>query len=137
MLGTPSNIYSSAVSSKCAKFGTFVNSVTILKLRDLTISCFGVFINLSAKSCKKCLISSKTTKNHRFGQNLQVFEQTIMFWRFHQLSAKSESSGSNRCCHMSTQNYHMYPNTHLPSSADIPEVHCRRRCDRLRVSRNL
>ena len=36
MLGTPSNIYSSAVSSNCAKFGTFVNSVTILKLRDLT-----------------------------------------------------------------------------------------------------
>ena len=38
MLGTPSNIYSTAVSSNCAKFGTFVNSVTFLKLRDLTIS---------------------------------------------------------------------------------------------------
>ena len=37
--------------------------------------------NFSTRSCKKCLISWKTTKNHRFGQNLQLFEQTTMFLR--------------------------------------------------------
>ena len=36
-LGTPSNIHGTAVSYRCAKFGAFVNSVTILTLRDLTI----------------------------------------------------------------------------------------------------
>ena len=36
-VGTPSNIHGTAISYRCAKFGTFVNSVTILTLRDLTI----------------------------------------------------------------------------------------------------
>ena len=36
-LGTPSNIHGSAISYHCAKFGAFVNSVTTLTLRDLTI----------------------------------------------------------------------------------------------------
>ena len=36
-LGNPSNIYGTATSYHCAKFGAFVNSVTILTLRDLTI----------------------------------------------------------------------------------------------------
>ena len=35
-LGTPSNIHDTAISYSCAKFGAFVNSVTILTLRDLT-----------------------------------------------------------------------------------------------------
>ena len=35
-LGTPSNIHGTAISYCCAKFGAFVNSVTILTLRDLT-----------------------------------------------------------------------------------------------------
>ena len=35
-VGTPSNIQGTAISYRCAKFGTFVNSVTILTLRDLT-----------------------------------------------------------------------------------------------------
>ena len=35
-LGTPSNIHGTAISYRCAKFGAFVNSVTILTLRDLT-----------------------------------------------------------------------------------------------------
>ena len=38
---------------------------------------------------------------------------------------------------MSAQNYHRKPNTHEPSSTDSPEVHCRKRCDRLRVLRSL
>ena len=37
-LGTPSNIHGTAISYRCAKFGAFVNSVTILTLRDLTIA---------------------------------------------------------------------------------------------------
>ena len=36
-LVTPSNIHGTAISYRCAKFGAFVNSVTILTLRDLTI----------------------------------------------------------------------------------------------------
>ena len=35
-LGTPSNIHGTAIRYRCAKFGAFVNSVTILTLRDLT-----------------------------------------------------------------------------------------------------
>ena len=35
-VGTPSNIHGTAISYRCAKFGAFVNSVTILTLRDLT-----------------------------------------------------------------------------------------------------
>ena len=35
-VGTPSNIHGVALSYRCAKFGAFVNSVTILTLRDLT-----------------------------------------------------------------------------------------------------
>ena len=37
-VGTPSNIHGTAISYRCAKFGAFVNSVTILTLRDPTIS---------------------------------------------------------------------------------------------------
>ena len=39
-------------------------------------------MNFSERSCKKCLISWKSTKNHRFRQNLQLFEKTTMFLRF-------------------------------------------------------
>ena len=35
-VGTPSNIHGTAISYRSAKFGAFVNSVTILTLRDLT-----------------------------------------------------------------------------------------------------
>ena len=44
--------------------------------------------HFNQKSCKKCLISWNSTKNHRFGQNLQLFEQTTMFWHFENFSAK-------------------------------------------------
>ena len=37
-VGTPSNIHGTAIRYRCAKFGAFVNSVTILTLRDLTIA---------------------------------------------------------------------------------------------------
>ena len=42
-VGTPSNIHGTAISYRCAKFGAFVNSVTILTLRDLTISLEAIF----------------------------------------------------------------------------------------------
>ena len=34
--------------------------------------CLGVWVNFSARSCKKCLISRKTIRNRRFGQKLQL-----------------------------------------------------------------
>ena len=40
------------------------------------------------RSLKKWLISWKTTKNHRFGQNWQLFEQTITFRGFDELFGK-------------------------------------------------
>ena len=46
------------------------------------LPCFGVLVNFSAKSCKKWLISSRSTKNHRFAQNLELFDETTMFRRF-------------------------------------------------------
>ena len=45
-------------------------------------------MNFSARGCKKCLVSWKSTKNRRFGQNLQLFEQTTMFWHFDELFRK-------------------------------------------------
>ena len=45
-------------------------------------------MHFSQKRCKKCLISWKNTKNHRFGQNLQFFEETTMSWHFHELFRK-------------------------------------------------
>ena len=52
------------------------------------LPCFGVLVIFSGKSCRKGLISWKSTKNHRFGQNLQLFDETTMFRRFGQLFSK-------------------------------------------------
>ena len=49
---------------------------------------FGIFMNFSERSCKKCLISWKSTRNHRFRQKLQVFEKTTIFFRFDELYGK-------------------------------------------------
>ena len=49
------------------------------------LPCFGISMKFSAKSYKKCLISWKSTKNRRFGENSQLFQQTTMFWRFGEL----------------------------------------------------
>ena len=40
------------------------------------------------KKCKKWLISWNRTKHHRFGQKLQLFQETTMFPRFGQLFSK-------------------------------------------------
>ena len=52
------------------------------------LPCLCISMNFSGKSCKKCVISWKSTKNHRFGQNLHLLEQTTMFWHFHELFSK-------------------------------------------------
>ena len=52
------------------------------------LPCLSIFMNFSARSCKKLFIPWKSTRNHRFGQNLQLFEQTTMFWHFDQLFGK-------------------------------------------------
>ena len=44
------------------------------------LPCFCISMNFSGRSCKKCLISWKRTKTRRFGQNLQLFEETTLFW---------------------------------------------------------
>ena len=49
------------------------------------LPCLCISMNFSGKSCKKCLISWKSMKNRRFGQNSQLFQQTTMFWRFGEL----------------------------------------------------
>ena len=52
------------------------------------VPCLCVSMNFPAKGGKNCLVSWKSTKNHRFGQNLQLFEQTTMFWHFEELFRK-------------------------------------------------
>ena len=49
-LGTPSNIHGTAISYRCTKFGAFVNSVTILTLRDLTIKDTSMFAHFRSTS---------------------------------------------------------------------------------------
>ena len=52
------------------------------------LPCLCILINFLRQSCKKCLISWKNAKNHRFGQNLQLFQQTTMSCHFHELFRK-------------------------------------------------
>ena len=49
---------------------------------------FGVLAKFSPKSYKVWLISWTSTKNHRFGQNLTLSEETSMFRGFGQLFSK-------------------------------------------------
>ena len=57
------------------------------------LPCFDVSMNFSAKSCKKCLISWKNTKDHRFGQTMQLFRTNyhvlVFRWTFEKKVAKS------------------------------------------------
>ena len=52
------------------------------------LRCLGNFMNFSEKSCKKCLISWKSTRNHRFRQTMQLFQKTTMFLGFDELYDK-------------------------------------------------
>ena len=59
------------------------------------LPCFGISMKFSARSCKKCLVSWKSTKNHRFGQILATFRTNYHVfafrWTFQEEVAKSAS----------------------------------------------
>ena len=46
------------------------------------LPCLGIFTNFSARSCKKCLIPWKSTRNHRFGQNYATFRTKYHVFAF-------------------------------------------------------
>ena len=56
---------------------------------------FGVSMKVSAESCKKCLVSWKSPKNHRFGQSFATFRanyHVLAFrWSFQEKYANSAS----------------------------------------------
>ena len=62
-LSTPSSIHGTAISYRCAKFGAFVNSVTILTLRDLTINSF---IDTIHSTKNKAFKEGKTSVNSNY-----------------------------------------------------------------------
>ena len=59
------------------------------------LPCFDALVNFSAKSCRKCLVFWENSKNHRLGQNLQLFRTKYHVyafrWTFQQKVAKSAS----------------------------------------------
>ena len=75
-------LFWSIFRQKLAKSASFREKAR--KIVDLVKTCnfsrkilrFGVLVNISAKSCKRCLISPERTKNRRFGQNLKLLEKT-------------------------------------------------------------
>ena len=46
------------------------------------LPCFGISMKFSGKICKQCLISWKSTRNHRFQQNLQLFRKNYHVFAF-------------------------------------------------------
>ena len=86
---------------KVAKCGSFREKAR--KIMDLVktcnfsnkLPCFYVSMNVSANSCKNCLISWKSTKSHRFGQTMQPlltnYHVLVFRWTFQQKVAKSGS----------------------------------------------
>ena len=61
------------------------------------LPCLGIFMNLSARRCKKCLISWKSTRNHRFGQNYATFRKNYHVFAFRlTFKKKVRKSGSFR-----------------------------------------
>ena len=59
------------------------------------LPCLCISINFSRESCKKCLISWKSTRNHRCGQNFDTFRTNYdvfaFRWTFRKKVAKSAS----------------------------------------------
>ena len=59
--------------------------------------CLCISMDFSGKSCKKCLISWKSTKNHQFSENFATFRANYLvfafLWTFQQKVAKSASFG--------------------------------------------
>ena len=64
--------------------------VDLAKTRNFSnkLPCFDALVNFSAKSCRKGFVFWENSTNHRLGQNLQLFEQTTMFWHFDELFRK-------------------------------------------------
>ena len=54
---------------------------------------FFLLMNFREKSCKKCVVSWKSRKNHPFGQDLQLLEETTMFWHFDDYCRKKLQKG--------------------------------------------
>ena len=52
------------------------------------LRCFCISMNFQGKSCQKCFVSWKSTKNNRFRKNLQLLEKTTMFLGFDELYGK-------------------------------------------------
>ena len=73
------------------------NIVDLAKTRNFSnkLPCFDALVNFSAKSCRKCLVFWENSKNHRLGQNLQLFRTKYHVcafrWTFQQKVAKSAS----------------------------------------------
>ena len=83
--------FRSTFQEKIAKSASFPEkarkTIDLAKTSNFSskLRCLGIFMNFSERSCRKCHISWKTTRNHRFRPNLQLFEQTTMFFRFDEL----------------------------------------------------
>ena len=71
--------------------------VDLAKTRNFSskLPCFDALVNFSAKSCRKCLVFWENSKNHRLGQNLQLFRTKYHVyafrWTFQQKVAKGAS----------------------------------------------
>ena len=71
--------------------------VDLAKTRNFSnkLPCLDALVNFSAKSCRKCLVFWENSKNHRLGQNLQLFRTKFHVyafrWTFQQKVAKSAS----------------------------------------------
>ena len=76
-------------------------------------------MNFSARSCKKCLISWKSTRNHRFGQNYATFWTNFHVFEFRSTFEEKVGKGvhfvkkhekSSICPKLATfrKNYHVF-----------------------------
>ena len=87
-------IFDELFSKKLQKVPHFVKKHEKSSILAKTMQLFGQttmslhFDQLFRKKCKKCLISTRRTRIHRFGQNWQLFEETTMSWHFHELFRK-------------------------------------------------
>ena len=82
------------------------------------LRCLGIFMNFSERSCKKCLISWNSTKNHWFGQNFATFGTSynvfFLLMNFQEKSCKKcvvswKSTKNHRFCQLANfrENYHV------------------------------
>ena len=89
------------------------------------LPCLCISMNFSEKSCKKCLISWKNTKNHRFGQNYATFSNKLPCFRVAMnFSAKGckklLNSWKSTKYHRFGQNFTTFPTTTM--SLDLDEL---------------